>query len=112
MNTKDRSHDLGIFKALGMRPSQMLTMIASQVLLPALLAVVIAAPIATALTTAAVHAMANAAHSSIPASFTYVLPPYRLALVSIAGIAIALAGAFLPATWVARATPAAALRAE
>ena len=112
MNTKDRAHDLGIFKALGMRPSQMLTMVASQVLLPALLAAVIAAPIATALTTAAVHAMANAAHSSIPASFTHVLPPSRLALVSIAGIAIALAGAFLPAIWAARATPAVALRAE
>ncbi|MGH9125952.1 MAG: FtsX-like permease family protein [Acidimicrobiales bacterium] len=112
MTTNDRVHDLGIFKALGMRPTQIISMVTSQIVIPAILAAAIAAPIATVLTTTAVHAMANAAHSSIPASFSHVLPPSRLALVSLAGLAIALAGAILPATWAARATPAAALRAE
>lgn len=112
MSTRDRIHDLGIFKALGMRPAQVLTMVVCQVAVPAVLAAVIAALAATALTTAAVHAMANAAHSSVPASFTQVLPPSRLALLSIAALAIALAGALLPAAWAARARPATALRAE
>jgi putative ABC transport system permease protein len=112
MSTKDCVHDLGTLKALGMRPSQMLSMVAAEVAAPAVLAAVVAAPIATALTAGAVHAMANAAHSSIPASFSHVLGASQLALVSLAGLAIALAGAYLPATWAARATPAAALRAE
>ena len=38
--------------------------------------------------------------------------PARLALLSLAALAIAAAGALLPAGWAARAPPATALRAE
>jgi putative ABC transport system permease protein len=50
--------------------------------------------------------------SAIPVSFTQVFPPSRLALLSLAALAIAAAGALLPAGWAARARPATALRAE
>jgi putative ABC transport system permease protein len=73
---------------------------------------VIAAPAAVALTGATVAAMAGTAHTGVPASFTQVFPPARLALLSLGALAIAAAGALLPATWAARARPAAALRAE
>jgi putative ABC transport system permease protein len=56
--------------------------------------------------------MAGTAHTGIPASFTQVFPPGRLALLSLAALAIAAAGALLPAGWAARARPATALRAE
>jgi len=79
---------------------------------PAVLAAVIAAPAAMALNTATLNAMAATAHTGIPASFTDVFPPGRLALLSLAALAIAVAGALLPASWAARARPAAALRAE
>ena len=112
MTTRDRVHDLGIFKALGMRPSQMLTMVTCWIAGPAVLAAVIAAPAAVALNTATLHAMAGTAHTGIPASFTQVFPPSRLALLSLAALVIAVAGALLPAGWAARARPATALRAE
>ena len=112
MSTRDRVHDLGIFKALGMRPGQMLTMVACWIAGPAVLAAVIAAPAAVALTTATLNAMAGTAHTGIPASFSQVFPPARLALLSLAALAIAAAGALLPAGWAARARPATALRAE
>lgn len=48
----------------------------------------------------------------IPASFTSVFPVPRLALLSLAAIAIAVLGALLPAAWAARSRPATALRAE
>ncbi len=112
MSTRDRVHDLGIFKALGMRPGQMLTMVVSWVAGPAILAAVIAAPAAVALTTATLNAMAGTAHTGIPASFSQVFPPARLAPLSLAALAIAAAGALLPAGWAARARPATALRAE
>jgi putative ABC transport system permease protein len=112
MTTRDRVHDLGIYKSLGMRPGQMLTMVTCWIVGPAVLAAVIAAPAAVVLNTATLKAMAGTAHTGIPASFADVFPPARLALLSLAALAIAVAGALLPATWAARARPATALRAE
>ena len=112
MTTRDRAGDLGVFKALGMRPGQVLTMVVSWIAGPAVVAAVIAAPAAVALNTATVRAMAGTAHTGIPASFTQVFPPSRLALLSLAAVAIAIAGALLPASWAARARSAVALRAE
>jgi putative ABC transport system permease protein len=112
MTTRDRVHDLGIFKALGMRPGQTLTMVTCWIVGPAVVAAVIAAPAAVALNSATLRAMAATAHTDLPASFTQVFPPGRLALLSLAALAIAAAGALLPASWAARARPATALRAE
>jgi putative ABC transport system permease protein len=112
MTTRDRVHDLGIFKALGMRPGQLLTMVVCWVAGPAVLAAAIAAPAGVALNTATVHAMAGTAHTGIPASLTEVFPPSRLALLSLAALAIAVIGALAPASWAARARPAVALRTE
>jgi putative ABC transport system permease protein len=112
MSTRDRTHDLGICKAIGMRPAQLVTMVSCWVAVPGVIAAVIAVPTAMALTTATMHAMASAAHSGVPASFSQVFPDSRLALLSVTGLVIALAGALLPATWAARARTAAALRAE
>jgi putative ABC transport system permease protein len=112
MTTRDRAGDLGIFKALGMRPGQLLTMVVCWIAGPAVAAAVIAAPAAVALNTATLHAMAATAHTGVPASFTQVFGPARLALLSAAALVIAVAGALLPASWAASARPAAALRAE
>jgi putative ABC transport system permease protein len=112
MTTRDRVHDLGVFKALGMRPGQVLTMVVCWIAGPAVVAAAIAAPVAVALNTATVRAMAGTAHTGIPASFTQVFPPSRLALLSLAAVAIAAAGALLPASWAARARPAVALHTE
>ena len=94
------------------RPGQVLTMVVCWIAGPAVVAAAIAAPAAVALNTATVHAMAGTAHTGIPASFTQVFPPSRLALLSLAAVAIAVAGALLPASWAARARPAVALHAE
>jgi putative ABC transport system permease protein len=112
MTTRDRVHDLGIFKSLGMRPGQVVVMVICWVVGPAVIAGAIAAPAAVALNTATLHAMAATAHTGVPASFTNVFPVSRLALLSLAGLGIAVLGALLPATWAARARPATALRAE
>jgi putative ABC transport system permease protein len=112
MSTRDRVHDLGIFKTIGMRPGQLTTMVICWVVGPAVLAAVIAAPAAVLLNTATVHAMAGTAHTDIPASFTQVFPVAWLAVLSLAALAIAVVGALLPAMWAARARPATALRAE
>ncbi len=112
MSTRERVHDLGTFKALGMRPAQLLTMVVCWIAGPAVIAAAIAAPVAVALNAATVRAMAGTAHTGVPASFTQVFPPSRLALLSLAALAIAVAGALLPASWAARTRPAVALRTE
>jgi putative ABC transport system permease protein len=112
MTTRDRVHDLGVFKALGMRPGQIVIMVICWIAVPAIIAAAIAAPAAVVLNTATLHAMGATSHTGIPASFTQVFGVARLALLSLAALAIAVAGALLPATWAARARPATALHAE
>jgi putative ABC transport system permease protein len=112
MTTRDRVHDLGVFKALGMRPGQIVTMVICWIAVPAIVAAAMAAPAAVALNDATLHAMGATAHTGIPASFSQVFGPARLALLSLAAVAIAVAGALLPAIWAARTRAATALRAE
>lgn len=112
MTTRDRLHDLGVFKALGMRPGQLLAMMVCQVAGPAVVAAAIAAPVAVALTAVTVHAVSGTAHTDVPASIGQALPPIQLASLSLLGLVIAIAGALLPAGWAARTRPATALRAE
>jgi putative ABC transport system permease protein len=112
MTTRDRVHDLGVFKALGMRPGQILIMVMCWVVGPAVIAGAIAAPAAMALNTATVKAMAGTAHTGVPASFTQVFPPSRLALLALAALVLAALGALAPASWAARARSVVALRAE
>lgn len=85
-----------------MRPGQMLTMVVCWIAGPAIVAAVIAAPAAVLLTSGTVGDMTGTAHTGIPASFSQVLPPSRLALLSLGALLIAIAGAMLPATWAAR----------
>jgi putative ABC transport system permease protein len=112
MTTRDKVHDLGVFKALGMRPGQTIMMVVCGVIPPAVIAGAIAAPAAAALTTATITAMGGTAHTGIPSSFTDVFGPQRLAWLSLAALVIAVLGAVLPASWAARARPATALRTE
>ena len=112
MTTRDKVHDLGVFKSIGMRPGQVVTMVICWIAGPAIVAGAIAAPAAMLLNTATLHAMGSTADTAIPASFTQVFPVARLALLSLAALGIAVLGALLPAIWAARARTATALRTE
>ena len=112
LGTRDRVHDLGVFKAVGMTPRQTIAMVVCWIVGPAIAAAVIAVPAGTVLHSVTVQAMGNAASTGIPASFVHVYRPAEVALLGLAGLAIAVAGALPPATWAARARTAAALRAE
>jgi len=112
MTTRDKVHDLGVFKAIGMRPGQVLAMVCCWVLAPAIIAAVLAAPAAVELNTVTLHSMARAANTGVPGSLTAVFPIVRLILLSLAALVIAAIGALLPGSWAARARPAVALRTE
>jgi putative ABC transport system permease protein len=112
LQTRERVHDLGVFKAIGMTPRQTVAMVVSWVAGTGLVAGVVAVPAGLALHRYILPKMAAAADVGIPPAF---LNPYRgweLVLLALAGIAIAVAGALLPAGWAASARSASALRAE
>lgn len=112
LDTRERVHDLGVFKALGMSPKQIITMVITSVTGIGLLAGAIGTPIGVTLHNAVIPVMGHAAGTTIPADdiAIYYLP--LLAALFLGGLVIATAGALLPASWAARTTTATALRTE
>jgi putative ABC transport system permease protein len=109
---RERVHDLGVFKAVGMTPGQVIAMVLTTVAATGLIAGLIAVPAGIALQRAILPVMGNAAQTGLPAGVYNVYRPAELVLLALAGLVIAVAGALAPAGWAARARTALALRAE
>jgi putative ABC transport system permease protein len=112
LHTRERVHDLGVFKAVGMTPRQTVAMVLCSVAAIGLLAGVLAVPAGIAVHEYVIPAMAGAAGLGVPASLQSVYGAGELLALALAGLMIALAGALLPAGWAARSRTASALRAE
>jgi len=112
LNTRERVHDLGVFKAVGMTPRQTIAMVVCWVAGIGLVAGVIAVPAGIALHHAVLPEMASSANLGLPASYLSVYRAPELVVLALAGVVIAIVGALLPAGWAARIRTASALRAE
>ena len=112
LQTRERVHDLGVFKAIGMTPRQTIAMVVCSVAGIGLVAGLIAVPAGVALHHYVLPVMGNAAQTAVPPSVLSVYQPAQLALLALSGLVIAVAGALLPAGWAARTRTAFALRAE
>jgi putative ABC transport system permease protein len=112
LDTRDRVHDLGVFKALGMSPKQMIAMVITSVAGIGLLAGVVGVPIGIVLHHLVLPAMGQAAGTRIPAADIAVYHLPVLLPLALGGLVIAVVGALLPAGWAARTGTATALRTE
>ncbi|MGH3408195.1 MAG: FtsX-like permease family protein, partial [Streptosporangiaceae bacterium] len=112
LHTRERVHDLGIFRALGMTPRQTITMVICSVAGTGLVAGLVAVPAGMAVHRYVLPAMAHAGATNVPASYISVYSAPELAVLALAGLVIAVVGALLPAGWAARSAAATALRAE
>ena len=112
LQIRERAHDIGVFKALGMTPRQTLTMVICSVAVTGLVAGIIAVPAGIALHHHVLPAMAHAANSDLPGSVVAVFSLPEMIGLALAGLVIAVAGALAPATWAARSRTATALRTE
>jgi len=112
LHTRERVHDLGVFRAVGMTPRQTVAMVLCSVAGTGLVAGVLAVPAGIAVHRYVIPAMAGAAGLSVPASLQNVYSAPELAALALAGLLIALVGALAPAGWAARSRTVAALRAE
>jgi len=112
LQIRERAHDIGIFKALGMTPRQTLTMVICSVGITGLVAGIVAVPLGILLHHQVIPAMAHAANSGLPSSIFTVYSAPELAILALAGLVIAIVGAMLPASWAANSRTATALRTE
>ena len=112
LQTRERVHDLGVFKAVGMTPGQTIAMVVSTVAGTGLAAGLIAIPAGVALHWYVLPVMGNAAQTGLPAAVLDGYHAPQLILLALSGLVIAVAGALAPASWAARARTASALRAE
>jgi putative ABC transport system permease protein len=112
LQTRERVHDLGVFKAIGMTPQQTVAMVVCSVAGIGLVAGLIAIPAGIALHHYMLPVMGRAAQTDLPPSVLSVYHPLEVVLLALGGLVIAVAGALLPAGWAARTRTASALRAE
>jgi putative ABC transport system permease protein len=112
LNTRERVHDLGVFKAVGMTPRQTTAMAVCWVAGSGLAAGLIAVPAGIALHHVVLPAMAASVDAGLPASYLAVYHGAEVVVLALAGVAITVAGALLPASWAAGIRTGTALRAE
>jgi putative ABC transport system permease protein len=112
LETRERVHDLGVHKALGMTPGQTVAMVIASVVVTGLAGGAIGAPIGLALQRTVITAMGRSVGFNLPASMVDVYSPAELLIFGLGGLVIAVVGALLPAGWAARTRTAVALRTE
>ena len=103
LQTRERVHDLGVFKAVGMTPRQTITMVVSTVAGTGLVAGLASIPAGVTLHRGVLPVMGHAVQTALPVAVLDVYQAPELVLLALSGLAIAVAGALAPAGWAARA---------
>jgi putative ABC transport system permease protein len=112
LNTRERVHEIGVLKSIGMTPRQVRMMVVASMLVIGALGGAFAVPVGYELHHLVLPIMANAAGTGIPHGVMAVYGPLELIGLGAAGIVLAILGALVPAGWAARSRPSTALRAE
>ncbi|MFG1992621.1 ABC transporter permease [Actinoplanes sp. NPDC048988] len=112
LDSRDRVHDIGVQKSIGMTPKQTAVMVIASVGVAGLIGGAAGVPAGYLVHRWAVPAMARGAGIRLPGSTIDVYAPALLLTLALAGLILAAAGALLPAGWAARTRTAVALRTE
>ncbi|WP_416980871.1 ABC transporter permease [Streptomyces sp. T028] len=112
LDTRERVRELGVHKALGMTPRQMIAMVVTSVVVTGLAGGTLAVPLGVTLHGWVIPAMGHSAGLNLPDSVLAVYHAAELTLLALGGPLIAVLGALLPASWAAKARTAVALRTE
>jgi putative ABC transport system permease protein len=113
LETRQRTREMAVLKALGMAPRQVVGMVIASVVGVGLLAGLLGVPIGLAFQRAVLSYMGQTVGGTgIPESAFDVFGPIFLTLLALGGLAIAAAGAYLPAQRAAQAKIAPVLLAE
>lgn len=113
LTTRERVRDVAILKAVGMGPRQVVAMVVASVIGLGLVAGVAGIPLALGLHAQVLRLMAQVASGTgIPPGFYDVIARWQLPVLALGGVAVAAAGAWMPARWAARGPVAEVLQAE
>ncbi|MFF4673918.1 ABC transporter permease [Streptomyces sp. NPDC001279] len=112
LNTRERIHDLGVCKAVGMSPRQTMSLVFASVTAIGVIGGLIGVPTGYALHGLVMPVMGRAVGTSLPSPVLDVYEPVQLLLLGLGGVVIAVLGALIPAGWAARARTVTALRTE
>jgi len=112
LDLRDRVHDLGVMKAVGMSPGQTVASVIASVVGVGLLGGAAGVPIGMAVHSVTLPTMAGSAGTSLPPFITDVYLPAMLTALVFGGLVVALVGAMIPSGWAARVRTATALRTE
>ncbi|MEU4171213.1 FtsX-like permease family protein [Streptomyces sp. NPDC026665] len=112
LDTRERVHDLGVCKALGMSPRQTVSLVLASVAGIGVVGALIGVPAGFALHDYVLPVMGEAAGTGLPPSVLDVYDATQLVLLGLAGVLVALIGAMAPAGWAAKVRTATALRTE
>jgi putative ABC transport system permease protein len=112
LDTRERVHDLGVYKAIGMTPRQATGMVLTSVTWLGLIAGLIGVPAGIAVHNVVLPLMGDTVGATLPTNVITVYHAAELALLAVGGIVIALLGALGPAGWAGRIRTATALRTE
>ena len=112
LNARERRRDLGMLKSIGMTPRQVIVMMVTSVGVLGVLGGAIGVPLGLVAHDVVGPAMLEAAQSDVFDFVMDVYEPYVLVLLALAGIAIAVVGALIPARNAARTTIAEVLHNE
>lgn len=112
LTTRERVHEIGVLKAIGMTPRQVRVMVMTSTVVLGAVGGALAVPAGLLLHRRVVLLMGDAAGTGMPDSVFDVYDPVHLLALGAAGIVLAVAGALVPAGWAARTRPATALRSE
>jgi putative ABC transport system permease protein len=112
LETRERVHDLGVHKALGMTPRQTTAMVIASVVVTGVIGGIAGTAIGVLLQRTVITQMASSVGFRLPAAVLDAYSSYDLLLFGLAGLVIAVVGALLPAGWAAKTRVAVALRTE
>ncbi|RRS01280.1 ABC transporter permease [Glycomyces terrestris] len=112
LNARERRRDLGMLKSIGMTPRQVVTMMVTSMASLGVIGGLIGIALGVVAHREILRLAAAASQIDMPASALATWNAPQLALLALAGLAIAIAGAYLPARRAARLTIAEVLHSE
>jgi putative ABC transport system permease protein len=113
LSTREKVRDVAILKAVGMAPSQVVSMVVVSVALLGLFAGIVGIPIGLLLHAQVLTFMGQAASGTrLPPAFFDIINHAELPLFALAGMMIAAIGAWAPAQWAASSGVAEVLQTE
>ena len=113
LNTREKARDIAILRAIGMTPRQVVAMVLASTAVLGVLGAALGVPAGIALHRNMLVVMGQIATATgIPDPFFHVFGAWLVVPLALAGVAIAILGAMLPAQWAARSRVTEVLQTE